>query len=151
MEGYLYLTQNSGETPIALTATGDDWDVTFAQPADIVRVGFIVTAAFDSTANTVVAVDKRPTAGSDTGRGDGDIATINIPDDTAAGTVWTVEVNPSSIQVDAGEQIVFQVTTAASSAGSGIYFVEYQPRPLNTADERTAAQGSRTYNVTVES
>lgn len=129
MEGFHYRTENSGATPIALTATGDDWTMTAMQPLDVVRIGFLVTTTFSSSGDTVVNFDKRVTAGSDTGRGDGDVGVLNIPTTTAAGTLFVKELS-SPIEIDAGEQIVAEVGTAASSAGSGIYMLMYQPRPF---------------------
>ena len=149
MEGFYRRSINSGATPIALTATGDDFTMTADQPVDVIAVGFLVTATFSSSGNTVVAFDKRPTAGSDTGRGDADVASLSIPTTTAAGKLFLNEL-ATPIEIDAGEQIVAQVTTASSSAGSGIYVVYFQPRPIHSNDARTAAAGNRNANVVLQ-
>lgn len=69
-----------------------------------------VTAA---TTAPVFKFDIRPTAGSDTGRGDGDAGAITIPSGTAIGTVMYDEAAKGD-QVTAGDQVVCQYATAAS-------------------------------------
>lgn len=150
MEGFYPQWLDSGATPIALTSTGDDWTVTAGMPFDVVAVGFLVTTAFSSTDDTVVKFDKRPTAGADTGRGDGDVAEMNIPTGTPAGKLWYVPLDPP-VEINAGEQVVAEVTAAASSAGSGIYVMYVQRRPIHPVDHRSAAQGNRNANIVVGS
>ena len=61
----------------------------------------------------VVKVDKRPTVGSDTSRGDGDIASITIPNAAAAGTVYYQD--QINIKLSPGEQAVVEVTDATGN------------------------------------
>lgn len=129
-----------------MNATGDKFTFTPAKPVDVVRWGLIATVAM--TGSAVVALDHRPTAGSDTGRVDGAVDANGV--DTAGGTITAGAVaqgkgvyhNLSSpLRVDVGEEVVVQVTTAAG-AGSAVPFVEYIERPFvgdaNSGDSRIA-------------
>lgn len=108
----------------ALDATGDAAD-TFkvTVPITVVAVGVIATVACTGT-NAVVKFDKRPTAGSDTGRGDGDVGVVTLPD-PVAGAVTKNNITPQDF--DPGDEIVPQVTTAAT-AGDGCHFIHYRQR-----------------------
>lgn len=69
------------------------------------------------TTDGVIKFDIRPTAGSDTDRGDGDAGVITVPDGTAAGAVIYDE-SAKGQRVNAGEQIVVQYATAAADASA---------------------------------
>jgi hypothetical protein len=119
---------------VALTTTGDKMTFTPGAPVNIVRWGVIADALIDVGAGMTIKADFRPTAGSDTGRGDGDGGDITVTADIAQGKgAYTEEVaTPAAtavaakLQVDPGEQVVFQVTDAADTAGTGHIFVEYE-------------------------
>jgi hypothetical protein len=74
-----------------------------------------VTAA---TTAPVFKFDIRPTAGTDTGRGDGDAGSITVPSGTAIGAVIYDE-SIKGTRVSAGDQVVFQYATAASGTLTG--------------------------------
>ena len=83
----------------------------------------------------VVKVDKRPTFGSDTSRGDGDIAVLNVPNGFAAGAVLYQRCEPPVV-MEPGTEAVIQVTdaTAASDVGTFVFLVEVIPEePANMA------------------
>ena len=61
----------------------------------------------------VVKADKRPTAGSDTGRGDGDLGSITFGASNLQGKVLT-DTPTSRLTLDRGEEMVLQVTTAST-------------------------------------
>lgn len=77
----------------------------------------------------VVKFDKRPTAGSDTDRGDGDIATLNMGTTAAGKTIYDevavgTELNP-------GEEVVVEIATQPAGSPAGHFrpflLVEYLP------------------------
>lgn len=64
----------------------------------------------------VIKFDKRPTAGSDTGRGDGDVAVVNkVASVNKQGKV-TYKQPASRITLVPGEEVVVEVTTANGDA-----------------------------------
>ncbi len=141
----------------ALDSTGDKITFAPAVPIDIKRWGYICTeTAKDATACTV-ALDHRVTAGSDTGRLE--IDTIVLATAVALGKGVVTEVllpvaqataedgslrdvsGAGPLQVDPGEEVIFQVTDAAVT-GDVTYFLEYYELPHNL-DTRNSA------NITV--
>jgi hypothetical protein len=50
-----------------------------------IRAGVTITTTISSSVSVVVKFDRRPTAGSDSSRGNGDVGTITIPTAAAAG------------------------------------------------------------------
>jgi hypothetical protein len=134
-----YETAQSAQ--VALTSTGDKFTFTPCHPVDLIGFGIIGDALIDVGAGMTVKVDKRPTAGSDSGRGDGDIGSIvrGTDADIAAGKgLFTRFTTPK--ELNPGEQAVVEVTNAADTAGTGIVFLRYRKRP---------AAGSRwTGNIT---
>lgn len=82
----------------------------------------------------VLKFDKRATHGSDTGRGDGDVAVLTIPNSTAGGVILYKE--GLNVLIRPGEEVVAEVTdaTAASDTGTIILYVEPSwERPANNA------------------
>ena len=96
-------------------------------PIRVIRVGVLVTEAVDATAaDPVIAFDRRVLTGSDTGRGAADVGSVTLPDNTAAGVyVWSDAIK---IDLDVGDQVVPQITTAAAAGGECHYSVVYQNR-----------------------
>lgn len=135
-----------------LTATGDGLVFTPGVPAEIISFGMIMTVGGDDSGGDgcVLKLDKRVTAGSDTGRGDGDLGTLTMTLAqvalAVAGSVIRARPNTNedayagpgpveaSRKVMPGEQAVLQVTDVASTAGTGLPFIEWKP----IADEITA-------------
>lgn len=108
----------------ALDATGDAADtLKVVTPITVVAIGVLCSVACTGT-NGVVKFDKRPTLGSDTSRGDGDVGTINLADPTA-GKLTKAFITPQDF--DPGEEIVPQVTTA-TTAGDGHHVIFYRER-----------------------
>lgn len=72
----------------------------------------------------VVKFDKRPTAGSDTGRGDGDVAIINLATSHDGGEV--VYKDGLNVILNPGQEVVAEVTdaTGASDTAEVIIYVE---------------------------
>lgn len=122
-------------------------------PTDAYRWGFIPQAAVDViTDNFIVALDFRPTFGSDTGRVEVQRMTFTPTQDLVAGTVYfadiilpvaqavgddslepsfpglprsLIDVGPAGPhQASLGGQYVIEVIDAAGNAGTGVFFVE---------------------------
>lgn len=108
-----------------------------------IRVGFSLTTTVSSSVSAVVKFDKRPTAGSDSSRGDGDVGTLTIPTAAAAGKAYYENTDYKEDATGAwvgtlneGDQVVVQVTTASTSAGAGIPWLIVEPdleRPANNS------------------
>lgn len=91
------------------------------------------------TNQLVVKFDKRPTFGSDTNRGDGDVAVVTIAsaDGTAGRTCFKDGLN---VRITPGQEVIPEVTDAAGGACTGDVFIlfEYDPEtPANFATTMT--------------
>lgn len=107
-----------------VTSTGNKLTASPGQPMDFIRFGAIFTVAGGS-GSLVLAIDKRVTAGSDTGRVE--VATMTVTAAQAtAGSVHTLDISP--LEIDPGEEVILEVTTGLTSAGTAILFAHAQPR-----------------------
>ena len=127
-----------------------------AMPVDIVRWGYIVDTVLGASV-LVVAMDFRPTKGSDTARVNGatdgttfiDTAggTLTPGVSTAVGKGEFHNVNPP-LQVDPGEEVVIEITTHPTS-GDAHFFIEYEVQPFVGDSNVTAGDFSnRIANMT---
>lgn len=110
---------------VAVDSTGDPFIVTPAVPINVRRWGLAITIAVTGTVG-IIALDHRITAGSDTGRVDAyGTKTLRLNQASmVAGQVLYVLPDDGPLQVNPGEQLVFQVATAAT-AGDGVLWIEY--------------------------
>lgn len=106
-----------------LTSTGDKAEFNFGYVPHIVRAVAVILNAQPGDAG-VVKFDKRVTYESDTGRGDGDVAVINMLTTHSAGQV--IYKNNLAVEIKPGEQVVAEVTDASASvtAATVVLFVE---------------------------
>ncbi len=83
---------------------------------EVFLAGAVVCESCIGTSGTtpVVKYDKRPTAGDDTSRGDGDIAHLILAT-TAAGKVMYDRVAKGTV-LEPGEEVVVQLVTAATGS-----------------------------------
>ena len=135
------LTWPVGVTADDLAATGDAahyWDV--VAPIAVVRIGAVITTVCVSSAAIVVAADRRILTASDTGRvnglDSGGTGVLTIAATAAAGKVYYQDFTPG-VDLDPGDQIIFEVTTAATTSGAARYFVDFIDRdevPANLSD-----------------
>ncbi len=136
---------------IALDGTGDKMTYSPGQPIDVIRWGITLTVAADVGAGAVVAMDFRPTIGSDTDRVNGSVAlgidtaggtiSFTTDDDHAIGAVIYHDVVPP-FQVDPGEELVIAVDNAMDTTGDGKPFIEYLEKPFVGDSNRTAGTAS---------
>lgn len=155
-------TTGGANGPVVLTTTGDKFVFAPKAPIRVLKWGFLINAvALDTTgANLIMALDHRPTAGSDTNRAEKDTLTIaatNVAYTLGKGAyrdpyvASTVASTPSSmpsgggplgftqsiasgqqqITVKPGEELVIEVKTGAGAAGQGQVFIEYEVLPIS--------------------
>ena len=112
---------------------GDVWGPGYVR--QIIRaVVLVFTTAVDATGE--LKIDKRITAGSDTGRGDGDIATIAYTTVTGA-QGKAVYKDGLDVVMNVTEEAVAQVTDATPTAGNAHVILLVEPsweRPGNNTD-----------------
>lgn len=139
--------------PVDFNATGDKYIYTPATIAHVYRWGFITDAAMDPDAGGfVLALDHRPTAGSDTGRTEKATITRADAETVAAGKLVygnvvisvaqaaqgdgsLLDVGPSGpLEVRPGEQVVIEVTNAVGAASTGYVFLEVMELAFEKAD-----------------
>jgi hypothetical protein len=111
---------------INLTTTGDK--VTFPVPfkMEVYRIAIALNAAPGDAG--VVTFDKRVTVGSDTGRLDAGVGTINLATSHAAGNVVFKDL-VTRVNLVEGDEIVVEVTDASASASACYAIVLYREVP----------------------
>ena len=117
----------------SLASTADIHIFTIPCRAHIHRIQMAITTTISSSASVVVQWDKRPYAGSDTDRGTADVGTLTIVTTTAAG-IAVYEEPSTLITVNEGDQVVVQVSTAATSTGAGVPMLVLEPAPERPAN-----------------
>lgn len=123
--------------PVVLTSVADVLYFPLPQSEVVQRIALLVTTAMSSSGAAVVTVYSRPTHGSTTGQVS--LGTLSIPAAATAGQCYYKDIsdNASGNPVAAGQEIVFSVTTASTSAGAGIpmVLVDDDPEvPLNQSN-----------------
>ena len=146
----MIFNRQSEESPqVDVTSPGDKVVFTKSFPINIIRWGIIADVLIDVGTGLTIKMDHRPIAGSDTGRTNGTPSTaVNLvrTTDIAQGKGVYVELT-EAFEVDPGEEVVFQVTDAADTAGTGVLFVEYDRLPFQN-DSGLAAADNRLSNMT---
>lgn len=129
---------------VTLDATGDKLTFYPGCPVDITGFGVVQTVAATGT-GLVIKADSDLSGES---RGDGDVGTLTPG---VAPTVNTVYMNKLSdpVQLDAGEGVVLEVTTA-QSAGDGVVFIEYIEHPITVPIGGDAPTVGRNQQVTLK-
>lgn len=96
----------------------------------------IATVAGSSTG--VIKGDKRPTAGSDSGRGDGDVFVMNVPNPLAQGKA--LYKSGLNVRINPGEQVVIEVTTLVTGCSMDfLLFVEPVPETESNSTNMVAS------------
>lgn len=98
----------------SLTSTGDVLVYNFGEAVVLTRIMLLVSTAVVSTGSVVVNVYQRPTYGSTAGQVL--IGALTIPAGTAAGKI--VYKNVESFKILPGQQLAFNVGTAAAGGGA---------------------------------
>lgn len=126
------------DASLASAADVGDWAPGYI-PHIIRAVALVFTVVPQATG--VMKLDKRPAAGSDTSRGDGDVAVMNY---TAAGGVagQVIYKNGLDVEIKPGEEVVAQITDATPTSGSAHIILYVEPRwetPANESDMTATA------------
>lgn len=113
-------------------------------PIEVVRWGIIASSSVTSGVSAAIQLNKRVTAGSDTGLVDAaggvlNLATANDPDTVAGSGIYSAPVE--QLIVLPGEQLQVEVTDAGS-AGVVRCFVHFYRLPFQKPGQRLAFDGS---------
>ena len=129
------MSSNVEASASSLTSTADIDIFTPTFPVEVYEFGIVVTTALTASDNLIIAADLRTVAGSDTGRGSGDVGTLTIAagssDGVEAGDVITCRPT-TPVVVLPGQQVVIEVTNAVA-AGDGFAFVNFRQLPRGDA------------------
>jgi hypothetical protein len=107
-----------GTAGIATNSTGDKWIFTIPFKCEVTRVACVVEGTSANATAAVIKFDKRPTAGSDTGRGDGDVGVLSKTASVSQQGKMLYEDPTSRVTLDEGDQVVVEVTTADGAANA---------------------------------
>ena len=129
------LTQpdSTWQAAITLSSTGDKANCLIHAPITVYRIGIHITTALTVTA-LVADFDRRILPGSDTGRVDQGVGRLTAP--AAAQGIGKVLYKDVSVDLNAGDEIVFAVNTAPSAGAGGpfMHYVERDEVPANQTD-----------------
>lgn len=93
-------------------------------PCEVFEAGLTVKETCGGASTTpAVKFDKRPTAGSDTNRGDGDVASFALST-TEAGKVM-YDIAGQGVALEPGNEVVVQLTVQATGSGAAGHFIPY--------------------------
>jgi hypothetical protein len=125
-----YVEKKSGifdsTSEVALTSTAVVKKFAVVRPMIVRRVAIALSTAISSTGSVVVAIKKYVTMNSSVG--EVSLGTITIPAGTAAGAVYYKDL--AAVQkIIPGQELVFEVTTAATSAGKGLPIFDADDSP----------------------
>lgn len=130
---YAHQLQHEWTAEITVASTGDKAEfVCPSFPIKVKRIGLLLSAAPGDAG--VVKFDKRPTYESDTGRGDGDVGTLNLATTHAAGAMVYKDVD---VALSPGDEVVVEVTDASANPTACRAFMMWEPdwdTPANCAD-----------------
>lgn len=119
------------------SATGDILTYAPPKPTRVTRLGLVQDGATDPGVNLVLAVDRRPTAGSDTDRAELMTMTPAAAIGQGKGIFKTADV---AIDIVVGEEVVVEVKTAGAASSTAHVWIEH--------DEEAFAPGDNMVEVT---
>lgn len=140
--GYLVRKSNAHDTAENIAAAGAVYGgYLVTKPCQVTEFLFYVTLAVDAdNVAPVVEVNQRPTYNS--ASGEVQIASITIPDGTAAGKVMRKVCDPP-VLLNVGDELSFehvtQATDSGTAAGTGFYDVVLEPMAVGTQSDEVAS------------
>lgn len=140
--GYLVRKSNAHDTAENLAAAAAVYGgYLVTKPCQITEFKFYVTVLVEAdNVAPVVEVNQRPAYGSSSG--EVQIATITIPEATAAGKVMSKVCDPP-ILLNVGDELSFehvtQATDSGTAAGAGFYDVVLEPMGVGTQSDEVAS------------
>lgn len=120
-------------TNVALDSTGDKLTVPILKPGTVQRIGLVQDGGTDPGTGLELAVDKRPTAGTDSdvnSRGAREELFKLSPTASIGQGNGVYKDAAARHDVDAGEELVAEVTSAGAAGSTGHVFVEYVELPF---------------------
>jgi len=105
-----------GGTALQTSTTGDKATIPVPFKCRVEYVWALVNTASAHATAFVLKFDKRPTAGSDTGRGDGDVGVLSKTASASQAGKMLYERPSTHIELNAGDQVIAEVTTANGDA-----------------------------------
>lgn len=121
-------------TAVVLTSAAVIKKFTFARPMILRKVAFAISTATVSSGGIVITAKKYPLIGSSANAVT--LGTITIPGGTAAGLVYYKDM-ASAAKLVVGDELVFEVTTAAAgggAAGAGTCLFDADDNPETSAN-----------------
>lgn len=103
----------------------------YIEPCTVKQLACKVSVVMNSTVAIVVTFRRRPVYGSSSGQTS--LGTVTIPKTAAADTVVVNNITPVNMNV--GDQIVADCTTAATTSGSAIAYVVADFNPETSLNE----------------
>lgn len=122
---------------IATDTTGDKGTIVVPFKCEVVRAYALVNGASTHATGFVIKFDERPTAGSDTSRGDGDVGVLSKTAATNQQGKYLYEEPSARTTLVEGSQVIVQVTTANGDAcvvDAGILVTRVVERPGNNTN-----------------
>lgn len=126
-----------GNSQIALGSAGDKLIITSPVKCQVLRLFAVIEGTSAHATAAVISFDGRTLAGSDTGRGDGDVGRLSKTAGVNQQGKYLYEEPATSIIFDEGEQIVVEVTTANGDAVTAVVGLLVRPsaeRPANNTN-----------------
>lgn len=128
-----------------LNSAADALTVPVVKPINVYRFGVIVDSSTASGTTLVLSLDKRVTAGTDTGRVE--LATLQPTATVAQGKGIYFDLTGRE-EINPGEELIIEVKTAAGVAATGHVFVEVVEYPFQRTSSDTTED--RLGNMTEE-
>jgi len=125
-----------GNSQIAIGSTGDKLTITTPMKCTVERVFAVIEGGSAHATGAIIKFEERPTAGSDTGRGDGDVGVISKTGGTNQQGKYLYEEPTTLLTLLEGGQVVVEVTTANGDALNAVVGVIVRPvaeRPGNNS------------------
>lgn len=122
-----------GTSTLDLTTTGDKARWAPGLVPVIVR-GVVLQLNAQPGDAGVLKFDKRPTFGSDTSRGDGDVAVLNLIAGAAHAAGKQVYKMGLNVQINPGQEVVVEMTDASASVNAAKVSLLVEPIPEQPAN-----------------
>lgn len=115
---------------LALTSNAVIKKFTLARSMYLRQIALVVTTAMNSTGAAVVQVKKYPAAGSSANAVL--LGSLSIPAAAVGGQVYYKDI--PAVKLLPGQELVFEVTTASTTAGKGICLFDADDNPERPAN-----------------
>jgi hypothetical protein len=121
---------------LAAGSTGDKATIAVPFKCEVAMLFVLVTGTSAHATAAVIKFDKRVTAGSDTGRGDGDVGAISKTASLDQQGKYLYERPATRVLLEPGQEVIVEVTTAQGEAltfTAGLLVRESPEDPANIA------------------